>query len=209
MGTLCNCPNAAAIDSITDFSCPEDLGQIQKIIFQRLKTDAGAANEFATAPVLKATWTAVLTAIDSTKVVISPYIMAPTAPAGAAITQGSGNEVIGGIPLVVGREATPFTCNIKSAPQSTTIVKMKKLQCEYNNLGVFFVTESGKIIANLVGTKYRPFDVKGFFVSDKSLGGLNEKDMNAIQFSLMPNWSDSLVVVSPTDFNPLTDLVNS
>lgn len=208
MALTCDCPNAAALANITAYTCPEDLGQIQKVIFQRLKTDAGLPNAFATEPLLKAAWTTVLTAADSTKVIVSPYINAPTAPAGAAITQGSGNEVLGGVPLIVGRESTPFTCNIKSAPQSTTILAMKKLQCEENNLGVYFVTESGKIIMQKVGTTYKPFEAKSFFISDKTLGGLSEKDMNAIQFSLMPNWSDTLYILKPTDFNPLNDLVN-
>lgn len=209
MALLCTCPNATAIAKITDFTCPEDLGQIQKIIFQRLKTSAGVANEFASEPKLLAAWTTVLTAADSTKVVITPYINAPVAPAGAAITQGSGNEVLGGIPLVVGREATNFSCNIKGAPQSTTIVEMKKLQCEINNLGVYFVTQSGAIVMQLVGGKYRPFEAKSFFVGDKNMGGYSEMDMNNVQFSLLPNWSDTLVIVKPTDFNPLTDIVNS
>jgi hypothetical protein len=44
-------------------------------------------------------------------------------------------------------------------------------------------------------------------VSDKTLGGRENPDMNMVRFSLPANWSDNLSVVTPTDFNGL-DLAN-
>jgi hypothetical protein len=46
-------------------------------------------------------------------------------------------------------------------------------------------------------------------VGDKNLGGFDAPDGNAISWSFPPNWSDNLVIVTPSDFNPLTDLVNA
>ena len=39
--------------------------------------------------------------------------------------------------------------------------------------------------------------------------GYEAPDSNAIQWSFLPNWSDDLKLIAPTDFNPLTDLVAS
>ena len=45
----------------------------------------------------------------------------------------------------------------------------------------------------------------GVFIGDKTHGGLEAPDSNAIQWAFLPNYSDDLTIVTP-DFNPLTDL---
>jgi hypothetical protein len=45
-----------------------------------------------------------MSAADSTKIVISPYIQAPNVEAGAARTFGGGNETLGGVEQIIGRE---------------------------------------------------------------------------------------------------------
>ena len=93
---------------------------------------------------------------------------------------------------------------------------MKELQCEAqaDNLGVFLFNENGNIEAIKVTTpgttptiSYRPIPIRSLFIGDKSHGGLEAPDSNAIQWSFLPNYSDDLAIVVPTDFNPLTDLV--
>lgn len=192
-------------------TCPESFGQIQKVAFVRLYKTDGTKNKFVTASdiKLKASWTPLLTAADDTKVIISPYIQAPTAEAGAARTFGGGNDTLGGIEEIIGREATPFTGVIRKAPQ-TVIKALKDLQCE--NIGVYLFDENGAIgaigDATTAGTYY-PIPIRSFFVGDKTLGGFEAPDSNAIQWSFLPNWSDDLKLLAPTDFNPLTDLVAS
>ena len=208
MSLTCTCPGAAALGNIDANLCPEDIGQIQKIIFQRLKTDAGALNEFAAEPLLKAAWTTLLTALDSTKVIVSPYVSKPEINAGAAITQGSGNEVLNGIPMVVGEEPTPATFVLYGAT-STTMNGLKALRCENNNLGCYFVNAAGQIIMQKVGSKFRPFPINGYFAGSKKIGGHQAKDENMLSFYLNPGYSDTLYVMSPTDFNGTSDLVNS
>ena len=192
--------------------CPESFGQIQKVAFQRLTTDAGAKNSFtsAAAITLLASWTPKLSAADSTKIVISPYIQAPTAEAGAARTFGGGNETLGGVEEIIGREPTPFTGVIRKTAQSV-IKAMKELQCESygDNLGVFLFDENGAIGAikdEATEGTYYPIPIRSLFIGDKTLGGLEAPDSNAISWSFLPNWSDNLAIVAP-DFNPLTDLV--
>lgn len=208
----CQCPAAAALTTIPAQGCAESFGQIQKVAFQRLTT-AGAKNSFTSSAdiKLKASWTALMSAADSTKVVVSPYIQAPTVEAGAARTFGGGNETLGGVEMIIGREPTPFTGVIRAVSQSV-IKAIKALQCEAiaDNLGVYLFDENGNICAlkdQTTATTFYPIPIRALFVGDKSFGGLEAPDSNAIQWSFLPNYSDDLAIVSPTDFNPLTDLV--
>ena len=154
-----------------------------------------------------------LTATDGTKVVASPYITAPSTEPGAARTYGGGNETLGGVEEVIGREPTSFTGVIRRAPQSL-IKAMKQLRCESEskNIGIYLVDEHGNIGAlrdETTATTYYPIPIRSLFISDKTLGGLEAPDSNNIQWSFLPNWSDDLAIVEPEDFNPLTDLKNA
>lgn len=210
---ICTCPKAAALPDVPVIECPETFGQIQKVAFQRLTKADGTKNSFTTTAdiKLKASWTPLLVAADGTKVVMSPYIQAPTAEGGAAREFGGGNETLGGIPEVIGAEPTPFKGVIRQAPQ-TVIAALKQFVCEAKGggLGIFLIDENGNIGAIKGGTTqaptYSPIPIRSFFVADKTLGGLEAPDSNAIQWSFLPNWSDSLVKIAPTDFSPLTDL---
>lgn len=207
----CSCPAATALTTIPAQSCAESFGQIQKVAFQRLYNGT-TRNSFTTSAAieLKASWTALMAAADGTKIVVSPYIQAPTVEAGAARTFGGGNETLGGVETVIGREPTPFTGVLRSVPQS--IVKaMKSLQCEAinDNLGVYLFDENGNICAvqdEDTATTFYPIPIRSLFVSDKGFGGLEAPDSNNISWSFLPNYSDDLAIVTPTDFNPLTDL---
>lgn len=210
MNLLCACPPAAEPADVPILECLESVGQIQKAVLQRIYSAPGVLNEFVIAsanPNLLASWTPKLTASNSTKVVQTPYLAAPTTEPGAPRTYGGGNETLGGIELIIGREPTSFTANILRSSQQT-IKALKGYQCE--NVGVFLIDEYGRIIgiSDDIGTptKFRPIPIAGFFVGDKMLGGLESVDMNSIQWKFFPNWSDNLMIVSPTDFNALVQL---
>lgn len=211
---LCSCPAATSLTTIPVAGCPETFGQIQKIAFQRLKKADGTENKFTTSNdiKLKASWTALMAAADGSKVVVSPYVQAPTNEAGSARTFGGGNETLGGIEVIIGREPSTFSAVIRSVTQSV-IKAMKALQCEAvaDNLGVFLFDENGAIEAIKGGTDqaptYAPIPIRSLFIGDKSHGGLEAPDSNAISFAFLPNYSDDLIIVKPTDFNPLTDLI--
>ena len=214
MSLICQCPAAAAITDVPNVTCPENFGQIQKVAFQRLTKADGTKNSFtSTASILlKASWTALLSAADGSKVVVSPYINAPADSGGDARLSSGGNDDLGGIAEVLGGEPVQFTGSLRSMPQSV-IKALKTLACEANagNLGVYLFDENGKIeaIAGETAGTYYPIPVRGFFVGSKIHGNFDAKDSNAIQWSYPDNYSDDLVIVTPTDFNPLTDLVNS
>ena len=216
---ICSCPAASALTTIPNVACAETFGQIQKVAFMRLKKADGTVNSFVdgagTGIDKLAAWTAKMALTDGGKAVISPYIQAPTQEAGEARTFGGGNETLGGVEMIIGRNPSTFTGVMRAVPQS--IIKiMKELQCEAlaDNLGVFLFDENGNIEAIKKVTsgtpdtvEYLPIPIRSLFIGDKSHGGLEAPDSNAIQWSFLPNYSDNLGIVAPDDFNPLTDLV--
>ncbi len=210
---VCSCPAAAALTTIPAAGCPENFGQIQKIAFQRLKKADGTVNSFTSTNdiKLKASWTAAMALTDGGKVVVSPYVQAPTQDGGDARTFGGGNETLGGIEVVIGRNPSNFSAVMRSVSQAV-IKAMKDLQCESigDNLGVYLFDENGAIEClkdASVTTTFYPIPIRSLFIGDKVHGGLEAPDSNAISFSFLPNYSDQLAIVKPTDFNPLTDLV--
>lgn len=209
---ICKCPAGTALPDIPVSNCPESFGQIQKVAFQRLYKSTGEKNSFKTDAGIekKTSWTPLLSADDDTKIVISPYIQAPTAEAGAARTFGGGNETLGGVEEIVGREPTPFTGVMRKLPQKI-IKALKELQCESwgDNLGVYLFDENGAIGAiqdAKTATTHYPIPIRSLFIGDKTLGGYEAPDSNNIQWAFLPNWSDDLAIIAPEDFNPLTDL---
>lgn len=213
MSLICQCPAAAAIATIPNVTCPENFGQIQKVAFQRLRKADGKRNSFTTesAITLKASWTALLSAGDGSKVVVSPYINAPADSGGDARMTSGGNDDLGGIAEVLGGNPVQFDGSLRSVPQSV-IKTMKALQCEANagNLGVFLFDENGKIEAiqdETTSTTYYPIPIRALFIGSKIHGNFDAKDSNAISWQYPDNYSDDLAIVTPSDFNPLTDLV--
>ena len=209
---LCTCPAAQSLTTIPAASCPVTFGQIQKIAFQRLRKADGSVNKFdnTASILLKASWTARMAANDGSKIVLSPYVQAPTNEAGSPRTFGGGNETLGGVEMIIGREPSTFSAVIRSVQQSV-IKAMKDLQCEAqaDNLGVYLIDENGAVECvkdESAANTFYPIPIRSLFVGDKSHGGLEAPDSNAIQFAFLPNYSDNLSIQVPTDFNPLTDL---
>lgn len=218
---VCSCPAASALTTIPAASCAETFGQIQKVAFMRLRKADGTENKFiegsaTTAIEKKAAWTAKMAKTDGEKVVISPYIQAPTNEAGEPRTFGGGNDTLGGVEIIIGRNPSTFTGVMRSVPQSV-IKAMKELQCEAqaDNLGVILFDENGAIeaikesvtVESTTTINYKPIPIRSLFISDKAHGGLEAPDSNNIQWSFLPNYSDDLGIIAAEDFNPLTDLV--
>lgn len=210
MGLNCGCPAGAHLADLNIAECKESLGQIQKVIIQRVYKSTGEKNKMPAATIKsKATLAALASAADGTKIIVSPYIQNPSTEPGAPRTFGGGNQTLGGIEIVIGREPTTFSGVIYQESQAT-IKTLKKYSCE--NIGVYLIDENGNIgaLTDDEGANYMPIPVGKFFVGDKNLGGFEEPDGNSIEWNFFPNWSDDLVIVKATelDYNPLTDIVN-
>lgn len=211
MGLNCGCPAGAHLADLDIKDCKESLGQVQKVIFQRVYKSTGVVNKIpATELKAKAQMAALASAADGTKIIISPYVQNPGTEPGAARTFGGGNQTLGGIEIVIGREPTTFSGIIYQESQDV-IKTLKQYSCE--NIGVYLIDENGNIgaLTDDKGTNYKPIPIGKFFVGDKKLGGFEEPDSNTIEWSFFPNWSDDLVIVkaSELDYNPLTDLANA
>lgn len=214
MGLNCGCPAGPCLADLTIPDCKESLGQIQKVIFQRIY-DANGERNFIDGPNAKASYTALLSAKDSTRIVVSPYLQGPTTEPGAARTFGGGNQTLGGVEIIIGREPTTFSAVIYQEKQSV-IHTLKKYMCE--NLGVYLIDENGNIAGHYLDgvddgdqSSMAPIPIGKLFIGDKKLGGFEEPDSNTIEWSFFPNWSDDLLIFQreALDFNPLTDLVPS
>ena len=206
--SMCSCPAGAALPTVPNASCPQDFGQVQKIIFQRIFKTAGTKNSFTQTASIKqlSSWSALFSANDGTKSVITPYVEAPTSDGGDAITFGGGNDTVGGTTKVIGRNPVNMSFVMRQMTQDV-IKALKGLQCE-DELGVYLVNGDGQILAlSSAENTYTPIPIRSLFISDLKLMGLDNPDENALSFSFLPNWSDDAKVVTP-DFNPLTDLSN-
>lgn len=211
MGLNCGCPAGAHLADLEINECKESLGQIQKVIFQRIYKSTGVVNKIPAESIkAKTQMTALATAADGTKIIISPYVQNPGTEPGAARTFGGGNQTLGGIEIVIGREPTTFSGIIYQEAQSV-IKTLKQYSCE--NIGVYLIDENGNIgaLTEDNGANYTPIPIGKFFVGDKKLGGFEEPDSNTIEWNFFPNWSDNLVIIkaSELDYNPLTDLANA
>jgi len=201
MSLNCACPAPAAITTITPNTCPDNFGQIQKIIIQRVGDvfDGTAGNDIT----LLADWQTRTAAIDDTKAQVSPFIYNFVNTAGDAITNGGGdNSTLNGEVELVGVNKAAVSGMFKSLT-SSVIAALQSYNCE-NAIGVYFINADGKIIAQeAVSTEYTPFPVSSFFVGDKTNNGFATKDENALSFQLNAGWSNKYAVVTPV-FNPLT-----
>jgi hypothetical protein len=208
MGLNCGCPLGAHLSDLALPACNVGFGQIQKVLLQRVYKSGTTKNSIAN-PLLLASWTSLLSAADGSKVIVSPYLQAPTAEAGAAKVFGGGNNTLGGVEIIVGRDPTTFTSNLFDQPASV-IKTLKDYMCE--NVGIFLLDDHGNIGCLSDGkatpTAYYPIPVGKFFVGDRKFGGLEDPDINIMSWSFYPNWSDNFVALVPTDFTPLSDLAN-
>ena len=210
MGLNCGCPVGTHIADLIIDECKESMGQIQKVAFQRVYKTAGTLN-FVADPTKKVSFSTLFAAADGSKMTVSPYIQGPTSESGAARTFGGGNQTLGGIEIIIGREPTTFSATIYQESQKT-IAQMKQYMCE--NVGVWLIDESGSLgcLVDDAGkpTKYMPIPIGKLFIGDKKLGGFEEPDSNSIEWSFFPNWSDKFHIVRRglMDFNPLTEWVN-
>lgn len=183
-------------------TCGIRYGQVQKIAFTRI----GNLFSNSSNPITDlASWTAFLSAEDSTKIVVTPYVEAPTMEGGDEKTFGGGNTTLDGIIMVLGSQPTRMSFALRNYPQ--TIISALKILTKIKDLGVFLFNDNGGIICLQEGGTYLPIPIRALFVGDLILSGRIQPDRNTMKFSFKSNYSDKLVVVKP-NFSPVNDLAN-
>ncbi len=208
--SVCVCPAPAAIADITVTSCPNNLGQIRKLIFRRLD----ASTDFTTSSIVSlATWTTAMAASDDDHVVVSPLMANPIIAASEAITNGGNdNTTIGGHTEVNGSTKPQFTAQFLSQDPAT-IADIQALACETQNgtnLGVQFIlgeSSPGQIAGKLSTADVLFFPISSMFISSLDNQGFATRDRYNISFEFEDGcWQEALNKYTPTDFNALTDL---
>lgn len=183
-------------------TCGIRYGQVQKIAFTRI----GNLFSDSSNPITDlASWTAFLSAEDSTKIVVTPYVEAPTMEGGDEKTFGGGNSTLDGIIMVLGSQPIRMSFALRNYPQ--TIISALKILTKIKDLGVFLFNDNGGIICLQEDDTYLPIPIRALFVGDLILSGRIQPDRNTMKFSFKSNYSDKLVVVKP-DFSPINDLAN-
>ena len=183
-------------------TCGIRYGQVQKIAFTRI----GNIFSNSSNPITDlASWTAFLSAEDSTKIVVTPYVEAPTMEGGDEKTFGGGNTTLDGIIMVLGSQPIRMSFALRNYPQA--IISALKVLTKIKDLGVFLFNDNGGIICLQEGGTYLPIPIRALFVGDLILSGRIQPDRNTMKFSFKSNYSDKLVVVKP-NFSPVNDLVN-
>lgn len=216
----CACDNALPILGALGCKDKENFGQIQKLIFTKVNKADGTKVGFSITKddagkfsATKAQYEALLGKTADPRGVLTPYVEAPSQEGGDPITFGGGNDTVGGAEEIVGSNASTFTFALRKWAQAM-IKQFKSFGCE-PDLGVYFVGEGGNIEGRLevdssdVTPTYRllPFPVRSFFVGDKVHGGLQEPDSNSLQFAMLPNYSDDLVIVATEGSDNILDYV--
>lgn len=212
MSAYCDCANLPTeIVDIPLFDCDFDIGQIFKIVLQRYYSTGSTRNGFTVAtasPTALASWTALLDAEDSTKVVQSPELGSPIITPGEELVFGGGNETPGGIELSLGEGQSAFTGRFLQK-NPATILAMRRYKCE--NIAAYFVNWDGKIFGemNEAGTIFMPIKLYSWRLGNRAVNGRGTPDHNDLSFKLAPGWDDRLAAYVPADFNAKTDLVAS
>ena len=205
----CTCPLPTAITNISDLTCGENMGQIQKIAFQRRQATA----PFATftggttgGADLLASWTALIGATDATKITVTPFFEAFVIPQVTPITEGGDdNTTLDGNPIVVGSSSITATGTFRSLT-GEILREIKDYNCE-NDLTVFFINEFSRIIGTSAdGTTLAGIPITSFFIGDGGNEGKNTQDKTVFTFNMRYGWRDRLAFVSPSDFDPRTGI---
>lgn len=212
------CPRPGALTTVVRQTCPENFGQIQRIIFQR----SGYVFDDQADPVtdikLLASWTPLFAANGNTKVVSTPYVENFIIPVAEPITTGGGdNTTVDGIEIIEGAGPITATGTFSGVP-SYIIRQLKKLMGEAINPGdlvCYFLNQYGKIIASdtvpsdvapfTPSGKYTGFPLTSLFIPNPGNQGLNTRDQSNFRFSLVEGWRDAAVIITP-GFNVKTQL---
>lgn len=209
----CNCPLPSALTAITATTCPEDLGQIQRLFFVRkgyLIWDTVTPANNVPATIVGdlitevAGWTTLLAAVDNTKVIKTPLIGGDPVINAGDINQTGGNDnsTLNGEVYFNSLNPSTFTARFDQLTAAQT-AQFKNLACE--SLEVYFINQDGDIIARRDGDNVTGFPVKGATVlQSRSVQGFGTRNSNNIQFQLDADWDEYFEKFTPTDFNALT-----
>jgi hypothetical protein len=213
----CNCPKPTALTPITATTCPEEIGQIQRVWFVRkgfvfwdtVDPVTGGSLPVSIQPNLptaSAGWTTLKGLSDDNKVVFPPLFGGDIViEAGEAITQGGNdNSTLSGKTFHIAFAPSTFGARYDQLTATQTL-ELKALICE--ELEVYLINSDGAIIGNrVVGSDlWTGIAVDNVALGGRSVQGFAVKDSNLMSFQLDADWDTTFekqIPVAP--FNPLT-----
>jgi len=209
------CPRPAALMTINRVTCPENLGQVQRIGLARaggIGFDAAAVPGVGGPIDDLAAWTAALAALNDDKIVITPYLESFVIPEAAAITEGGGdNTTVDGVERVLGAGAITVTAILAQVPVSI-IDQIRDLMGE-QALTVYLFNQYGQIVARdttpaaLEDAKvYKGIPIASLFCPYPANNGLNTIDKATLRFAFAEDWAKNRAIITPA-FNLKTELL--
>lgn len=209
MPDLFSCPAPTALASIPATSCPVKFEQIQKMAIQRIQSSPSFST---TSILLAATWTALLAAADSTKVIITPFMRNVVIPPSEPLFEGGNdNTTLNGIPLLRGIGTVRITAQVDNI-SSAAAAALRALASESSgttgstNLWAYFFNKNGQVISDKTGstTALPGFKIYNLVLSDVGSAGFAQPNTFNLSFDMEGLWSNNFQVYTPTDFNSLT-----
>ncbi|WP_293916553.1 MULTISPECIES: hypothetical protein [unclassified Sphingobacterium] len=204
---LFKCPLPAALTAIPATNCPVKFDQIQKIAFGRKTSVERFADDAAIA--LQASWTALLTATDEKKIVVSPFFTGFTIPVGEPIkTGGNDNTTLNGVAELQGGSSVVVPFIIKNVSAETAkglraLCAETQVQPGETNLEGYFFATNDNIIYDGRDGNVQGFEIFNLFVPDVATEGFNANNTYNCSFELRFGWSEYFKMVKAS-FNPRT-----
>ena len=212
MSLSCECPLPSVLPNQIDVSCPVDFDQITRIAFQ-LK---GASPAFVTADPIDDvdSWTALLSASDATKIVLSPALSSAVIPMSEGTYEGeNSNDSVNGLGFYLGESNVRFTAMVVSAPQAV-MDALEELSCYSDTvlgaskLSAYLMTRRIRGKAGVLAKAgasagdYSGIEIFNFRVSSVGSEGYKAKNKYMIAFDIQPDELKGTDLVK-IEFNPL------
>ena len=209
----CNCPGASAITAVDPTTCPEDLGQWQRVaVFRkggiRFDTVDPLNNVPATisgdVPEEEAAYIVLKAAIDDSKIIFLPLFGGDpiSTPGDENTFGGNDNSTLNGAIYHEGFNPDTFTARYDQLTATQT-AQLRLMACE--DLEVLFVNDEGKIQFEREGDVLKGIDIVGrATLAGRNVNGHATRDGNVFKFQMPHGWDEKFEKVTPTDFNALT-----
>lgn len=201
MATTCARP--AALSNVSKQDCAIDFGQLQRSALQRLGTP------FETEAEMKdlANWTPLKTALDSSKIVLTPFHPGFVIPASepSFVNEGDNNS-LNGMGKYTGLNAVKPTgryVGLESAiwEQMQQFSSESAAELGIERLGIYLFNERGQILHKNLG----PIPLANFYVADPGSEGFKAETIVPFGFTLQGGWYKGVQLLTPS-FDPRTAL---
>lgn len=208
MSLIILCPPPAALAPPPAQDCPFRLDQIVRFAIGRRAVPA-----FATEAAIKAlaTWTPLLEAADSTKIIMTPIFASLVIPSSEGIYTGGGdNSTFNGIPIYQGEGTVRITGQFTGlSPAVVDILETYSQESlasgvGLSNLGLIPINKDGFIFPKNLGLA----PIYNWRLASRGSEGLNANDIIPFSFDVLADWFKGFTSVKPS-FDPLVDLQNA